>query len=91
MAEWLWTNFSAVAGDQPAFEAFPPQKISENNPRFLHEVLLAGWGMPIGELFDLDALAEHCSGVGRYEFFLTSKPCDVPAGVASPPNAIAIF
>ena len=91
MAEWLWTNFAAVAGDQPSFESFPPQHISERVPHFLHEVLLAGWGMPIGELFDLEALAKHCEKVGLWEFFLVSKPCDVPGGVASPPNAVAIF
>jgi hypothetical protein len=32
----------------------------------LHEVLLAGWGCPIGELFDLEKLAEQCRKLGRY-------------------------
>ena len=91
MAEWLWNNFSAAAGDHPTLEAFPPKHISDHIPHFLHEVMIAGWGMPIGELFDLEALADHCEKTGRYEFFLTSKPCNVPGGVASPPNAIAIF
>lgn len=57
----------------------------------LHEVLLAGWGCPIGELFDLDALAEHCAREKRWSFFLTSKVCNVLGGVASPPNILAIF
>ncbi|EKG20164.1 hypothetical protein MPH_02521 [Macrophomina phaseolina MS6] len=57
----------------------------------LHEVLLAGWGCPIGELFDLEALAEHCAKEKRWSFFLTSKVCNVPGGVASPPNILAIF
>jgi hypothetical protein len=53
MAEWLWeTGFSAVASDATAFESLPfipggepggLEKIS------LHEILLAGWGVPIGE------------------------------------------
>lgn len=48
----------------------------------LHEVLLSGWGTPIGELFDLEALADHCRDVGRYTFFLASEVCNVPGGVA---------
>ncbi|KZF22714.1 hypothetical protein L228DRAFT_247088 [Xylona heveae TC161] len=86
MLEWIWSNFSAVAGDHPAFECWPSQK-----PWMLHEVLLAGWGCPIGELFDLDKLAEHCEKTGRWSFFVTSEVCNVPGGVASPPNILAIF
>ncbi|KAL1650215.1 hypothetical protein SLS58_001026 [Diplodia intermedia] len=82
--QWIWENFSAVAGDQPSFE-------SSKADYMLHEVLLAGWGCPIGELFDLEALAEHCAKEKRWSFFLTSKVCNVPGGVASPPNILAIF
>ncbi|KAG8626470.1 hypothetical protein KVT40_005415 [Elsinoe batatas] len=84
--KWVWENFSAVAGDQPSFECWPTQKDWS-----CHEVFLAGWGMPIGELFDLEKLSEHCATAKRYSFFLSSEPCNVPGGVASPPNALAIF
>ncbi|KAL1845711.1 hypothetical protein Plec18167_009211 [Paecilomyces lecythidis] len=84
--EWIWSNFSAVAGDHPSFEAYPPP-----SHLCLHEVLLAGWGMPIGELFDLDELAQHCEKEKRWTFFVSSEPCNVPGGVASPPNIIAMF
>ncbi|KAI1438815.1 hypothetical protein GGR50DRAFT_302210 [Xylaria sp. CBS 124048] len=83
---WIWENFSAVAGDQPAFEVWPPQQ-----PWSLHEVLLAGWGCPIGELFGLEKVSAHCAETGRYTFFVASEVCDVPGGVASPPNVLAIF
>ncbi|KAK8235818.1 hypothetical protein IWZ00DRAFT_508063 [Phyllosticta capitalensis] len=86
MLEWIWNNFSAVAGDHPSFECWPTQKEFA-----LHEVLLGGWGCPIGELFDLEALADHCAKTGRYSFFVTSEVCNVPGGVASPPNILAIF
>jgi len=85
MMEFLWTNFSAAGADHPSFEAWPPQQTS------LHEVMLAGWGMPIGELFDLDRLAEQCEKAQRWSFFLVSQPVNVPGGVASPPNMVAIF
>ena len=84
--EWIWNNFSAVASDHPSFERWPtPYEWS------MHEVFLAGWGCNIGELFDLEALSEECARQGRWSFFLSSVPCYVPGGVASPPNAVAIF
>jgi hypothetical protein len=45
----------------------------------MHEVLLAGWGCPIGELFDLEALAEECQKQKRWSFFVTSEVCNVSA------------
>lgn len=57
----------------------------------LHPILLAGWGTPIGELFDLEALAETCKRRNRWSFFITSVPLNYRGAVASPPNAMAIF
>ncbi|OJD10249.1 hypothetical protein AJ78_08668 [Emergomyces pasteurianus Ep9510] len=88
MLRWLWdTGFSAVAGDAISWEVYPPQTPNI----FLHEYLLAGWGVPIGELFDLEALSRTCQELGRWTFFLSSVPLNMPGGVSSPPNAIAIF
>jgi hypothetical protein len=56
----------------------------------LHPHLLAFFGMPIGEMWDLEALAEDCAADRRYSFFLTSAPLNIPGGVGSPPNALAI-
>ncbi|KAI0108639.1 hypothetical protein GGR51DRAFT_514474 [Nemania sp. FL0031] len=86
MLRWIWDHFAAVAGDQPSFECWPTKE-----PWRLHEVLLSGWGCPIGELFDLEKLAQHCREIGRWTFFVSSEPCNVPGGVASPPNVLAIF
>jgi hypothetical protein len=47
-------------------------------------------GIPIGELWNLDPLAEDCASDGVYSFLFTSAPLNVEAGVASPPNALAI-
>ncbi|KAI1138722.1 hypothetical protein F5Y05DRAFT_382164 [Hypoxylon sp. FL0543] len=88
LLEWIWSRFSAVAGDQPSFECWPAPP---DSPFSLHEVLLAGWGCPIGELFDLERLAEYCKAQRRWSFFVSSEPCNVPGGVASPPNVLAIF
>ncbi|KAM0800337.1 hypothetical protein BDR22DRAFT_880896 [Usnea florida] len=94
--QWLWENqFAAVAGDMPAFERSPVGhgKDEDDLPPqvVLHQWLLGGWGMPIGEMFDLEELAKHCRKCQRWSFFISSVPLKVPGGVASPPNAVAIF
>ncbi|TGO07378.1 hypothetical protein BTUL_0285g00090 [Botrytis tulipae] len=48
-------------------------------------------GCPIGELWNLEELAKVCAEQNRYSFFFTSAPLNFPGGVASPPNAVAIF
>ncbi|KAJ5715273.1 uncharacterized protein N7483_012454 [Penicillium malachiteum] len=79
---WLWDGgFAAIAGDMPSMEAWPCQ----DTEFWLHEWLLAGWGMPIGELFDLERLSAECKRLGRWSFFFSSVPLRVPGGVASPP------
>jgi kynurenine formamidase len=74
MLRWIWENeFAAVAGDMTAFEAHPFQ----SKEYMLHEWLLGGWGMPIGELFDLEKLAEECRQLNKWSFFFTSIPLKV--------------
>lgn len=87
--KWHWDNaFAAVATDTVAYEAWPslkPYGVS------MHEVFLSGWGMPIGESFDLEGLAEKCLELKRWTFLFVSVPLHIPRGVASPPGATAIF
>lgn len=99
MLKWIWdTGFSALAGDAVSFEVYPPQKSykrAEGQPDvpgiFMHEQLLPGWGIPIGEMFDLEGLSKMCIEHNRWTFFLTSAPLNMPGGVSSPPNCLAIF
>jgi kynurenine formamidase len=87
MAAWLWDHHvAAVAADNPALEVYPPGP----EGLVLHPHLLGLLGIPIGELFNLDALAADCASTGTYDAFLTSSPLHLRAGAASPPNAIAI-
>lgn len=86
---WHWDQaFAAVASDTVAYEAWPSPKpwgIA------MHEVFLSGWGMPIGESFDLEGLAVKCRELSRWTFMFVSVPLNVSGGVASPPGAVAIF
>ena len=87
-ARFFWDHqLAAVAADSPALENLPK---GEGEQEFLHFHMLAFFGMPIGEMWNLEALAEDCAADKRYEFFLTSAPLNIPGGVGSPPNALAI-
>lgn len=57
----------------------------------LHEYLLALWGVPIGEMVDLERVSELARRNARYTFFVTSAPFRTVGGVASWMNATAIF
>lgn len=81
------TYFAAAATDSINFEAWPPPSIEES----LHASMLPLWGMPIGELWDLEELGRKCIELRRWTFLLTSAPGNVPGGVGSPPNALAMF
>ena len=56
-----------------------------------HPIFLSGWGMMIGELMRLNEVAKECQLQKRWTFFLSSNPLMIEHGVASPPNAVAIF
>lgn len=89
MIKWHWDNqIAAVASDTNAYEVWPPTKPIGVS---CHEVFLSGWGMPIGEVWDLERLSITCKVTGRWTFMLTSSPLNLDGGVASPSNAIAIF
>jgi hypothetical protein len=89
MAELLWNwGVAAIACDNIALEVFPAEV---ELPDLLHVLLLARLGMPIGEFFLLDELAAECEREQRYEFFLTSAPINLPRGVGSPANALAVM
>lgn len=63
-----------VAGDAPSFEAWPTHE-----KYHLHEYILALWGMPLGEMLDLEKLARRCAETKRWFFFFTSAPANCPS------------
>ncbi|KAG0744526.1 hypothetical protein G6F57_009580 [Rhizopus arrhizus] len=83
---WVWNHhFAAVASDNFPLEAYPFEWESS-----CHAMFLGGWGMPIGELFYLEKLADDSAKDGVYTYFFTSSPLNKKNGIASPPNAMCI-
>jgi hypothetical protein len=81
---WLWeTRFAAVAGDAMGFERGPATGPWNDPDVSIHQWALGGWGMPLGELFDLEALAEACRERGRWTFFLCSIPLKASCSLCS--------
>jgi kynurenine formamidase len=92
VVRWLWDRqLSAIASDNLAVEAWP---IDIGPAAFpfgaLHNVLIGQLGYALGELWELAALARDCAGDGRYTMFVVSAPLNIPGGLGSPANVIAI-
>ena len=99
----LWDlHIAAVGTDTPAFEVVPFGGVGGadlgaalRDPErsldvFLHFRILGLLGMPIGEMWDLEALSADCASDGVYDFLLTSAPLNLLNGVGSPANALAV-
>jgi kynurenine formamidase len=88
-AGWLHERqIAAVATDTWGMEVRPNEIADTYQP--LHQVLIPGMGMLVGEIFDLDALAEDCASDGVYEFQLVAPPLPITGAVGSPINPLAI-
>jgi kynurenine formamidase len=91
MAEYIFDRHpAALAADNTAVESWPPPSFTEPDG-FLHHFLIGRFGMALGEMFVLDALADACAAQGRYDCFFTSAPLNLSGGAGSPANALAIL
>jgi len=88
-AGWLHsTEIAAIATDTWGFEVRPNEFPNAFQP--LHQVAIPNIGLLIGEMWDLDALAEDCAGDGVYEFLLAAGPLKVTGAVGAPLNPLAV-
>ena len=90
-AGWLHrTEIAAIATDTWGFEVRPNEF---DVPAFqpLHQVVIPNMGLMIGEMWNLDELAETCAAAGRWEFLLSAAPLPITGAVGSPINPIALL
>jgi len=88
-AEWLHDReVAAVATDTNAVEVIPFEDAKIPLP--LHLICLRDLGLMLGEMFDLDALADDCAGDGVWQFLFSAPPLKITGGVGSPLNPLAI-
>ncbi|HEY2907787.1 MAG TPA: cyclase family protein [Vicinamibacterales bacterium] len=88
-ADWVHQReLAAVATDTWAMEVQPHEIADTYQP--LHQVFIPNMGLTIGEIFNLDELAEDCAADGVYEFFFVAPPLPITGAVGSPINPLAI-
>ncbi|GHF35857.1 kynurenine formamidase [Amycolatopsis bartoniae] len=88
-ADWLHdTEIAGIATDTWGFEVRPNEFDVAFQP--LHQVCIPHIGLFLGEMWDLDALADDCASDGVYEFFLAAAPLPVTGAVGAPVNPIAV-
>lgn len=86
---WLHaTEVAAVVTDTWGVEVRPSQ-IGVFQP--FHIVALVHMGLALGEIFDLEALAQLCADLGRYEFLFVAPTLPITGASGSPAGAIAVL
>ncbi|MEW2290909.1 cyclase family protein [Streptomyces sp. NPDC047841] len=88
-ADWLHgTEIAGLATDTWGFEVRPNEFPGAFQP--LHQVAIPHIGLFIGEMWDLEELAEDCAADGVYDFLLAAAPLPVTGAVGAPVNPLAI-
>ena len=91
VAEWLYERqISAVASDNVAVETLNPEMLASDLPLPFHMLALREMGMPLGEMWNFEELAEDCAADGRYSFLLCAPPLAITHAFGSPVNPIAL-
>lgn len=90
-AEWLHEkSAAAVCADNVAVEIINAEMIGGEMAMPLHMFCLRDMGLPLGEMFDFDALAADCASDGQYTCLLAAPPLPITNAVGSPINPIAL-
>jgi kynurenine formamidase len=88
-AAWLAEHeIAGYATDTWGTEVIPNETPDVFQP--LHCVAIVNMGMLVGEIFDLEGLAEDCAADGVYEFLFVAPPLPITGAVGSPINPQAI-
>ena len=88
-AAWLHAReVAAVATDTWGMEVRPNETPDCYQP--VHRILIPNMGLLVGEIFDLDRLAEDCAADGVFDFFFVAPPLPFTGAVGSPVNPVAI-
>ncbi len=88
-AAWLCEKqVAGYATDTWGTEVIPNETLDVFQP--LHVILIVHAGMLVGEIFDLEELADDCARDGIAEFLFVAPPLPITGAVGSPVNPQAI-
>jgi kynurenine formamidase len=91
---WLHEhNVAAIAFDNGMVEVRPDTVNDWETFTYLpvHAIALRDMGLPMGEIWDLEALSATCAELEQYDFLLTAAPLPFTGAVGSPLNPLAIL
>ncbi len=97
-AQWLHKKeIACLAVDNIGVEPVPfdpvaIEKLLPQGPKEwpMHVEFLVNMGIPLGEIFDFEALAKECAEDGQYDFMFVATPLRIVGGVGSPLSPVAI-
>lgn len=89
VAAWLRARDVAVIGSDGVLDVFPSGVEGKGVP--LHELVIAGLGMPILDNLDLEAVSNAAAQRNRAEFLFVGSPIRVPGGTGALLNPLAVF
>lgn len=89
VAAWLRERDVAVIGSDGVSDVVPSGVEGLSNP--LHELVIAGLGMPMLDNLDLEAVSDVASEKNRSIFLFVGSPLRVPGGTGAPLNPLAVF
>ena len=88
-ADWLYrTEIAGIASDTWGLEVRPNELPDAFQP--LHQVMIPNIGLLVGEIFDLEKIADDCAADKVYEFMFVAPPLPITGAVGSPINPQAI-
>jgi kynurenine formamidase len=87
--DWIHDHeIAAIATDTWGAEVRPNEFPDAFQP--WHQVVIPHLGLYVGEMFDLDTLADKCAADGNYDCLLVAAPLAVKGGVGAPVNPVAL-
>ncbi|MGB5247171.1 MAG: cyclase family protein [Woeseia sp.] len=89
VAAWLRERDVAVIGADGVSDVFPSGVEGLGNP--LHELVIAGLGMPMLDNLDLEAVSEMAAQLNTPVFLFVGSPMRVSGGTGAPLNPLAVF
>ncbi|MER6081102.1 cyclase family protein [Streptomyces sp. NPDC001833] len=87
---WLHrTEIAAIATDTWGLEV-RPHEFTEPVSSPLHRTAIPHMGLPLGEMWDLEALAADCAADGVHEFLLVAAALPVTGAAGAPVHPVAV-
>ena len=94
VVEFLYEHDAALLGWdflEVSDQGYPPPVAGDPRSSPVHDIAIPYMGLPLVDNMNLEAVAETCAALGRWEFLFVIAPLIVEGGTGSPVNPLAVF